>query len=101
MAKWEVAEGTQSQGVDEQLSWQIDVSKWGNNPSNISVVAYINNSDITDLVFPTNSPSATNNIITLSPLCNLSMGVTYRIEVSFTTDDSSQWECFFKVACEH
>ena len=97
-----VVEGIQSQGEDEEIAYKIDVSNWGDNPSNVVVMAYLMpscTSDVTESVLPVNTPSVSGNEITLSPLKNLAINKTYRIEVKFNIG-SNIFECWFKVACE-
>ena len=97
----EVVEGTQPQSSDERLPWQITTTPWVSSPTSPSVVCYDENggADVTSTVFPTNSPSATGDVITLSLLRNLTIGHTYRIEVQFSIG-TSIYECHFKVKCE-
>ena len=100
MAIREVKEGTQYQGADEELSYQITTTNWGSSPSSSSAKAYDennNDSDVTSTVFPTNSPSESGDVITLSPLKSLTVDHSYRIEVKFTDGDSNIWETFFIV----
>ncbi len=74
------------QGVDEEIVYQFDTTNWGTSPTSISAVAKDDSdkSDQTGTVFPTNSPSASNDVISLSPLKALTSGIYYRIEVKFT-----------------
>ena len=98
----EVVEGVQRQGEEEQIAYKIDVSNWGDNPTNVSAKAYALpycSADITESVMPTNTPSVSGNVITLSPLKGLIAGRMYRIEVKFKIG-SNVLECWFKVACE-
>ena len=102
MARNEVVEGLQEQSSDEEIPYQVDVSNWGSNPTGLSAVAYVHDSnvDVTSTVFPTNSPSVSGNVITLSALKDLTIGQTYRIEVLFTIDPAV-FECYFVVYCDH
>ena len=98
----EVKEGTQYQGADEELAYQITTTNWGSSPSSTAVKAYDENNaddDVTSTVFPTNSPSESGDVITLSPLKSMTIGHSYRIEVKFTDGDSNIWELFFIVKC--
>ena len=97
----EVAEGLQYQSSDERLPYQITTTNRVSNPTSPSVVAYDENggADVTSTVYPTNSPSESGDVITLSLLRDLSVGHTYRIEVKFSVG-SNVYECFFRVKCE-
>jgi len=96
----EVAEGMQYQSSDEERAYTITTTNWVSSPTSPSVAAYLdkNNKDVTSTVFPVNSPTAANDIITLSVLKSLSKGDVYRIEVQFTVG-SNIYECYFKVKC--
>lgn len=74
---------TQTNG--EEISYKIDTTNWGGSPTNVAVKAYLRGNDVTDTVFPTNDPSVSGDDINLSPLKNLSGGVTYEIRVQFTS----------------
>ena len=97
----EVAEGIRYQSSDERLPYQITTTVLVSDPTSPTLVAYDENdgADVTSTVYPTNSPSATGDVITLSLLRDLTVGHTYRIEVQFLVG-SSIYECFFRVKCE-
>ena len=98
----EVKEGIQYQGIDEQLAYQITTTGWASSPTSPSVVAYdetAGNSNVTSTVFPTNSPTASGDVISLSLLKSLIRGHIYRIEVKFTVG-SNIYECYFRVEGE-
>ncbi len=99
-SKLAVQEGTQEQSANEKLPWAVDVSNYGDNPTSPTAVAIDETDDetVTDTVFPTNSPSVSDNIITLSPLQALTKGHLYRIKVLFAIGDAT-WECYFFVKC--
>lgn len=102
MAIREVMEGTQYQGADEELAYSITTTNWGSSPGTVSAKAYDENNDdadVTSTVFPTNSPSTSGDVITLSPLKSMTVGHSYRIEVKFTDSNSKKWEPFFIVKC--
>jgi len=101
MSILEVSSGLLYQGKDERLAYSITTTNWEAAPTSPTVVAYDENGwvDVTTTVFPTNSPSASGDVITLSLLRDLTAGHTYRIEVKFTVS-SNIWECFFRVKCE-
>jgi len=101
MAIHEVSQGLQYQGADERLVYTITTTNWESAPTSPTVVAYDENghTDVTTTVFPSNSASASGDVITLDLLRALTAGHTYRIEVKFTVS-SNIWECFFRVKCE-
>ena len=101
MAKLEVLEGLQHQSANEEIAYAITTTPWGSSPSNIVVTAYdeeYSDADVTATVFPTNTPSALGDVITLSKLKALTKDHTYRIEVKFTSG-TNIFECFFRVRC--
>lgn len=97
----EVVEGIQEQTSDEKVAYSITTTPWGSTPSSISVVAYDENTNtnVTTTVYPTNSPSAVGDVITLSLLRALTKGHSYRIEILFTDSTSNTWEAIFCVKC--
>ncbi|KKK82638.1 hypothetical protein LCGC14_2801380 [marine sediment metagenome] len=96
----EIAEGLQFQGSDERIAYTITTTNWVSSPTSPVVVAFEvgTNQDVTSTVFPSNSPSVSNDVISLSLLRELTQGAEYRIEVKFTVS-SSIYECFFLVKC--
>ena len=95
----EVAEGIQIQGPDESLAYSITTTSWASSPTNPAVVVYDEGAtDVTSTVMPTNSPSVSGDVISLSLLKSLTSGKEYRVEVKFTVG-SNVWECFFLVRC--
>ena len=92
----EIVEGLQNQSPEEELCYQIATTNWGSNPTNVVVSAYVGYNNITESVFPTNSPSVDGDVITLSPLKNLTQGITYKIDVKFEVG-SNVFECYFRV----
>ena len=101
MSVLEIQEGLQRQTSTEVLIYRITTTNWISSPTSPSVAAFDEESgaDVTSTVFPTNTPSASGDIITLSPLRALTKGRVYRIEVAFTVG-SSIYECYFRVLCE-
>lgn len=51
-----------------------------------SVAAYKNRATVTSTLFPTNSPTASGNVVTLSPLTGMVGGNTYVIAITATVD---------------
>lgn len=99
--KLEVEEGTRYQSADEEKVYTITTTKLVSNPTSPTAVAFdlTTGETVTSTVFPTNSPSVSGDVITLSPLKSLSKGHTYRIEVLFTVG-SSKHEGYIIVQCE-
>lgn len=95
----EVVEGMRYQTSSEEIIYSITTTNWGSSPSSVAVVVYdeTTGADVTSVVMPTNTPSVTDDTITLSPLKLLTRGRVYRVEVKFSS--GSIWECFFRVTC--
>ncbi len=94
----EVAEGMRYQTTDEQLIYKVTTTNWGTSPGTLVVAVYNGTADVTSTVMPTNTPTASGDVITLSPLKSLSNGYVYRVEVKFTSG-SNIFECYFNVTC--
>ena len=93
----EVVQGVQMQGGDEQIVYTIDTANWGGTPTSPAVeVKDGDGTNVKSTVMPTGSPSVASDIITLPILKLLTAGVTYRVEVKFTTG-GNVLECYFKV----
>lgn len=99
--KFQVLEGFQYQSPDEQLAYNVTTTPFGSTPTNEAVKAYDEHdaSDVTTTVYPTNSPSVSGDVITLSLLKALTAGHSYRIDVKFTDSNSNIWELYFIVKC--
>jgi len=95
-----VVEGVQYQSADESLAYQITTTNWVSSPTSTSVVAVDETTgvDVTTTVFPTNSPTESGDVISLSLLKALTRDHRYRIEVKFTVS-SNIYECRFFVEC--
>ena len=96
----EIAEGLLEQSATEQAAYKITTTNWASTPASPVVIATDETSGevVTSTVFPTNSPSAAGDVITLSLLRALTKQHTYRIEVSFTSGGNT-YECYFRVYC--
>lgn len=57
--------------------------------SSPSVTAYKNRADVTNTLFPTNTPTASGNVVTLSTLTGMVGGNTYVIAISATVDGAT------------
>ncbi len=89
------------QTPNERIIYSITTTNWGTSPASPSVKAYDEtngDTDVTTTVFPTNSPSASGNVVTLSLLRALVQDHNYRIEVQFTSG-TNIFECIFRVNC--
>ena len=105
---FELVEGLQYLGSDERKAHSITTTEWVSSPEAIPTVIAYDESGYTDVtstggatgsgVYPTNSPSVSGDVISLSLLRDLLPGHTYRIEVKFTVS-SNIYECFFRVHC--
>lgn len=84
------------QGIDEEIPYGFIVTEWGTSPSSVVVVAKILSTlvDVTDTLFPDNSPVVDGDLITLSLLKAITEGVVYRIEVKFNVDGGGKVELF-------
>lgn len=56
--------------------------------SSPSVKVYANKRDVTSVVLPTNSPSAATNVVTLSPIFNMTGVSRYVVAVTATADST-------------
>jgi hypothetical protein len=99
---FEVAEGIQKQSPDEELAYSVDVADIGTPASVTQVKAYDESvdEDVTETVYPTNSPSITDTtIILLSLLKDLTLNHSYRIEILWVDDGGNSWEGQIPVRC--
>lgn len=101
--KFEVVEGIQNQVADEELIYKITTTNFSSTPTTPVVKAYkivgSVETDVTSTLFPTNTPSVSGDIITLSPLKGLIKGGYYRIEIKFTAGGNI-WKCYFDLTCQ-
>lgn len=73
----------QPQGEDEEVTYTLDVTEVGSNPSNVSVVVKRNGVDVSGDVLD-GTATVSGNIITLPVIASLEAGFDYRVEVKFT-----------------
>ncbi len=89
----EIVESPVAQGVEEIIAYTLDTAEWGGTPTSPSVVVYDvtdgGYDDVTSTVMPTNSPSVSDDVITLSALKLLTIESKYRIEVKFVTSGNT------------
>jgi hypothetical protein len=68
--------------------------------SSPSVKAYANKRDVTSVVLPTNSPTAATNVVTLSPIFNMTGGNRYVVAVTATADGADILIAKFEMICQ-
>jgi hypothetical protein len=89
------------QTPNERIIYTYDTTNWIASPTSSSVKAYDETQgdlDVTTTVFPTNSPSEADNVITLSLLRELTINHVYRLEIKFVVD-SGTYEFKDRVKC--
>jgi len=97
----EVVEGPQAQGTDEQIVWTLDISNWGTDPTNISVVVKDSDGDDVTSTVTTGLPLAASSTLINTPrILNLTINEQYRVEVKFTIGTGQVLEAFFILVCE-
>lgn len=92
MISRQVAEGVQSQGVNERIAYIVDVSHWGSTPSGVSVQAFdVTAGNYTDVTATNLSGSASvaGNNITTPTVHSLTAGHMYRVEVLFVVSGNT------------
>ena len=86
------------QGVDEEISYTIDVGNWDTTPTGASTVVKLGSSDVSASVL-SGTTVISGSLITTPCLTSLSAGQDYRVEVKFSSD-GLLYECFFTVTGE-
>lgn len=104
----EIAEGEQEQGIQESIVYQLTTTPWGSSPGTIVATAYlvdeseepVTYTDKTTELFPTNTPSASGDVISLSPCVGsaMTLDALYRIEIKFTCS-SNVFEAYAYIRC--
>ncbi len=96
----EVSEGVQYQFASEVQKFSLNVAKWTSAPLTPSVNVYDESvdSEVTLTVMPTNTVTASNSILDMSPLKALTAGHTYRVCVNFAHDGNVR-RPYFRVVC--
>ena len=96
----EVAEGVQTQGADEKITYTVTTTNWASSPGTIvQTVKDEHGNDVTSTVC-TGSTSVSGNVITLKAISGLSAGQRYRCEVQFTAGSGAPFECYFWIEAE-
>jgi hypothetical protein len=101
MSKIEVIETGLEGTTSERKIYSVDFAGCGvSTLASATAAAYdeVDEDDVSATVFPTNSPSVSSAVATLSPLRELTKGHTYRIEV-LGVEGSSYHEAYFRVEC--
>lgn len=89
MNKREVVQSPMEQGANEIITYTLTTTPWGTSPTTditvtvLDVTAGTTDGDVTSTVMPTNTPSPSGDVITLSPLKLLTDGHKYRVQVKF------------------
>ena len=101
MTSRRVKEGTQVQGVDEQIVYSLTTTPWCSLPASIAVVAKDKTVDLADVsaTVLSGAASANGDVISLPTLSGLTKDHTYRIEVKFSAGGNT-FEAYFEVAAE-
>jgi len=97
----EVVEGLQTQGEDEEITYTIDSTPWGDAPTSPTVVVKDEQDDFNDVTVTvaTGVASANGNIISTPEIHSLTAGKIYRVEVLFTLAGNAV-EAFFRIKAE-
>lgn len=97
----EVVEGLLTQGVDERITYTIDSTPWGDDPTSPTAVIKDEQDSFNDVTgtVATGSASANGNIISTPEIYNLSAGKIYRVEVKFSIGGNTL-EAFFRIKAE-
>ena len=96
----EALESPVPQGEDESIPWPVDISTWGSNPTDVSVVVKDGDGvDVTGEV-TTGSASVPNPTTIQCPaIHSLTAGEEYRVEVKFTVNGKTL-EGYFIILAE-
>lgn len=103
----EITEGTQAQGVEEEITYALTVpASWGvpTGTPTVKVYSYAQETgaytEVTSTVMPSGAASVAGQVITLPELKGLSDGVLYRVEVKFDTTAGNTLEAYAGVQGE-
>ena len=98
----EVKQGSQTQGIDETVTYSVDFTNWTASPASPSVIVKdvsVGGTDVTTIVMPSGSPSVSGAVVTLPPLKLLTIHHRYRVETKIVMG-TDLCECFFWVDAE-
>jgi hypothetical protein len=96
----EVAEGRQTQGVDEKITYTITTTNWASSPTSSSMVVKDAADNNVSSTVTSGSTTESGDVITLTPINALVRDESYRVEVKFTAESGAPWECFFYIDAE-
>jgi hypothetical protein len=89
MSTREITQGRQELGINEKVLFVFNTAKWGGDPSSVTIACnkYADSAyeDVTDEVFPTNTPTVDGDAINFSQIQPQAIDDIYRITVAFTT----------------
>ncbi len=98
-----VKEGTQHQGVDEQIVYTITTTPWGSTPTSPTskIFSYSSTGVFSDTTSTnmTGSCSVAGDIISLPLIKSLVADTNYRVETQFTIS-GNLFECYFNIQGE-
>lgn len=104
MSVLEVQEGVRIQHTDEEIVRTVDFDPATTEASvtspSVKVIQEDDGTDVTSTVMPTNSPSASTLVVTLSILKLLTAGKSYRVEVTVTAG-SNKLVSIHRVRCPY
>lgn len=102
MPELEVIEGVLEQHTDEAIVRTVDFANATTAASvsspSVKAIDETDETDVTGTVFPTNTPTASGTIVTLSALRALTAGKVYRIEVK-ASDGTNTLVSIHRVRC--
>ena len=96
----EVAEGPQTQGTDEKITYTITTTSWASSPASTSMVVKDRAGTDVSSTVTSGSTSVVGDVITLTPISALVADESYKVEVQFTVGSGAPWECYFWIDCE-
>ena len=94
---------TYFQGSDEELSYTLETTRWGTNPSQVVVKIYDISSGArvdVSLTKLSGTPSVVNDVITLPIIKALEPYHNYRVEIKFSAQ-GNVFEAYFDLFGEH
>jgi hypothetical protein len=83
----EIVESPLPQGADENITYGLDVTNWGNTPTSpvVKVFQVSDSGALTDVTatVTTGSSSVVLNVVILPKIHSLTAGLQYRVEIKF------------------
>lgn len=100
----EVVESPVQQGAAEEIAYDLTITPWGSEPTNVTVAAFDITqgayADVSSDVLTTEAAGISGDVITLPVLSGLTAGKRYRVEVEFETADGHVLEAYLVVEAE-